>query len=194
MPQQHRAKLTRRAILAAAAEEFDLIGYEATTLSAILRRSGITKGAFYFHFADKAAVAEALTRQYLRSLAEMRARWRGRSRDPLSTLIGLTGEAARRLEYDIVLRAGLLLACNRIGTESGDGWGEVLGELVGESAKAGQLHDGVNPAEVARVLYAALVGAHAVGQDIAGLADRIAEIWRVVLAGVVRDEWLPAPN
>ncbi|MBB5154586.1 ScbR family autoregulator-binding transcription factor [Saccharopolyspora phatthalungensis] len=189
MPQQHRAKLTRRAILVGAAEEFDVIGYDAATLSSILRRCGITKGAFYFHFADKEAVAEALARQYLRNLAEMRKQWFGRGLDPLSTLVGLTGEAARRVERDVVLRSGLLLACQRIGAESGDGWDEVFDELVRKAAEAGQLRPGVDPAEAARVLYAALVGAHAVGDDPVGLADRFAEVWRVVLAGVAGEGW-----
>ncbi|MGP4015130.1 ScbR family autoregulator-binding transcription factor [Saccharopolyspora sp. 5N708] len=193
MPQQHRAKLTRRAILAAAAEEFDLIGYEATTLSAILRRSGITKGAFYFHFTAKEAVAEALVRQYLQSLAEMRQRWLGRGLDPLSTVIGLTGEAARKLERDVVLRAGLLLACRRIGTATGDGWDEVLDELMHKSAAEGQLRAGVDPAEASRVVFAALVGAHRVGAEPIGLAERFAEVWRVVLSGLARDEWQPTP-
>ncbi|MEV0698828.1 ScbR family autoregulator-binding transcription factor [Saccharopolyspora sp. NPDC050389] len=188
MPQQHRAKLTRRAILAAAAEEFDLIGYEAATLSSVLRRSGVTKGAFYFHFTAKEAVAEALTRHYLLNLTEMRRRWSGRGLDPLSTLVGLTSEAARRLERDVVLRAGMLLACNRIGAES-DGWYEAICELVRKAAEAGQLRPGVDPAEAARVLYAALVGAHTVGDEPAGLVSRFEEIWRVVLAGVARDGW-----
>lgn len=193
MPQQQRAKLTRRAILAAAAEEFDLIGYEAATLSSILRRSGITKGAFYFHFTAKEAVAEALARQYLLSLAEMRQRWFGRGLDPLSTLVGLSGEAARRLEHDVVLRAGQRLAGQRIGAES-DGWYAVLDELVRKSAVAGQLRPGIDPAEATRVLYAALVGAHAVGDESVGLADRFDEIWRVVLAGVARDDWRANPE
>ncbi|MCI2421172.1 TetR/AcrR family transcriptional regulator [Saccharopolyspora sp. K220] len=194
MPQQHRAKLTRRAILAAAAEEFDLIGYQATTLSAILRRSGITKGAFYFHFTAKEAVAEAMVRRYLRSVAEMRQRWLSRGLDPLSTVVGLTGEEARRLEQDVIHRAGLLLTCQRIGTPSGDGWDEVLDNLMHKSAAEGQLRAGVDPAEASRVVFAALVGARAVGPDPVGLAERFAEVWRVVLAGVARDEWLPAPS
>ncbi|PKW13081.1 TetR/AcrR family transcriptional regulator [Saccharopolyspora spinosa] len=193
MPQQHRAKLTRRAILAAAAEEFDLIGYGAATLSSILRRSGITKGAFYFHFTAKEAVAEALARQYLVSLAEMRQRWLGRSLDPLSTLVGLSGEAARRLEHDVVLRVGQRLAGQRIGAES-DGWYAVLDELVRKSAAAGQLRPGTDPAEAARVLYTALVGAYAVGDEPVGLADRFDEIWRVVLAGVAREDWRANPE
>ncbi|WP_223839838.1 TetR/AcrR family transcriptional regulator [Saccharopolyspora pogona] len=129
----------------------DLIGYAAATLSSILRRSGITKGAFYFHFTAKEAVAEALARQYLVSLADMRQRWIGRSLDPLSTLVGLSGEAARRLEHDVVLRAG-----QHIGAES-DGWYAVLDypvldEMVRKSAAAGQLRPGTYPAEAARVL------------------------------------------
>src|SRR5699024_8098595 len=50
MPQQRRARVTRGAILLAAAEEFERIGYSGATLGAVLRRSGVTKGAFYFHF------------------------------------------------------------------------------------------------------------------------------------------------
>ncbi|MDA3649145.1 TetR/AcrR family transcriptional regulator [Saccharopolyspora indica] len=193
MPKQHRAQLTRRAILTAAATEFDLVGYEAAALNAILRRSGTTKGAFYFHFSSKAAVAEALVADYVAGLAELRRDWLEGGRDPLSTAVGLTIEVARRLERDVVLRAGLLLACRRVGAVS-DGWDGLIDRLLHESAEADQLRPGADPAAVARVAYAALVGAHTVGPDFTGLAERVAETWRVVLAGVAREGALRLEN
>ncbi|GAA0505670.1 ScbR family autoregulator-binding transcription factor [Saccharopolyspora thermophila] len=190
MPQQRRAKITRRTILAAAAEEFDAVGYEATTLSTVLRRSGITKGAFYFHFSSKEAVAEALVRQYEQARDEMWRRWTGRGLDPLSTAVGLTREAARRLEHDVTLRAGLLLACRHICTDVGDGWEEMLDELLRRSAEQGQLRSGVDPGEAARVLFSALVGTHTIGMNAAGMPERVEAVWRVVLGGVAREDWL----
>ncbi|WP_263399744.1 hypothetical protein [Saccharopolyspora pogona] len=38
------------------------------------------------------------------------------------------------------------------------------------------------------------MGAHAVGDEPAGLADRFGEIWRVVLAGVAREDWRANPE
>ncbi|PRH78073.1 TetR/AcrR family transcriptional regulator [Streptomyces solincola] len=60
MVRQERAVRTRQAILVAAASLFDEVGYEAATISAILKRSGVTKGALYFHFASKEELAQAV--------------------------------------------------------------------------------------------------------------------------------------
>lgn len=60
MARQERAIRTRRAILIAAAEVFDEVGYEAATISAVLERSGVTKGALYFHFTSKQELAQAV--------------------------------------------------------------------------------------------------------------------------------------
>jgi AcrR family transcriptional regulator len=57
--EQH-ADATRRAILAAARHAFARRGYAATSLDAICRPAGLTKGALYHHFADKAAVLQAV--------------------------------------------------------------------------------------------------------------------------------------
>jgi AcrR family transcriptional regulator len=51
---------TKRAILAAAAVEFAAHGYAGAGIDAILRRAGVSKGAFYFHFESKHAVADAV--------------------------------------------------------------------------------------------------------------------------------------
>ncbi|WP_081241055.1 ScbR family autoregulator-binding transcription factor [Streptomyces viridosporus] len=57
---QERAIRTRQAIMAAAAEVFAEVGYEAATIVEILRRAGVTKGALYFHFSSKEELAQAV--------------------------------------------------------------------------------------------------------------------------------------
>ncbi len=57
---QERALQTRRALLHAAATEFDLHGYEGTSLARISRTAGVTLGALTFHFPSKAALADAV--------------------------------------------------------------------------------------------------------------------------------------
>ncbi|KUO23162.1 ScbR family autoregulator-binding transcription factor [Streptomyces dysideae] len=58
MAQQDRAIRTRNKIVLAAAELFDEVGYEAATISGVLKKCGVTKGALYFHFASKEELAQ----------------------------------------------------------------------------------------------------------------------------------------
>ncbi|GAA3394630.1 ScbR family autoregulator-binding transcription factor [Streptomyces roseoviridis] len=58
MAQQERAIRTRQKIVMAAAELFDEVGYEAATISEVLKKCGVTKGALYFHFSSKEELAQ----------------------------------------------------------------------------------------------------------------------------------------
>ncbi|MFE3557109.1 ScbR family autoregulator-binding transcription factor [Streptomyces sp. NPDC059193] len=60
MARQERAIRTRQKILVAAAELFDEVGYESATISEVLKKSGVTKGALYFHFTSKDELAQAV--------------------------------------------------------------------------------------------------------------------------------------
>ncbi|MFF0444960.1 ScbR family autoregulator-binding transcription factor [Streptomyces sp. NPDC004609] len=60
MAQQERAIRTRQKILVVAAGMFDEVGYEATKITDILERAGLTKGALYFHFSSKEELAQAV--------------------------------------------------------------------------------------------------------------------------------------
>jgi AcrR family transcriptional regulator len=51
---------TRERLLASAFEEIHRHGYQAASLDAILSGAGVTKGALYHHFSDKAALGHAV--------------------------------------------------------------------------------------------------------------------------------------
>jgi AcrR family transcriptional regulator len=77
---QDRSRRTRNALIDAATVLWDERGYEAgfdaTTVEEIVRAAGVTKGTFYFHFANKvdillemnATTEEAMAEETLRSI------------------------------------------------------------------------------------------------------------------------------
>ncbi|MFJ5711548.1 MULTISPECIES: ScbR family autoregulator-binding transcription factor [unclassified Streptomyces] len=68
MVRQERAIRTRQTILEAAADVFDELGYEAATISEVLKRAGVTKGALYFHFPSKEELAQGVLLEQVRAL------------------------------------------------------------------------------------------------------------------------------
>ncbi|WP_406134672.1 ScbR family autoregulator-binding transcription factor [Streptomyces sp. NBC_01089] len=71
MARQERAVRTRDAILVAAGEVFDEVGYESAAISEILSRAGVTKGALYFHFASKKELAQAVLASQVTAVPEV---------------------------------------------------------------------------------------------------------------------------
>ena len=58
--QAERSDATRTKLLAVARKLFAAKGYTATPLDELVRRAGVTKGAFYHHFPDKQAIFRAV--------------------------------------------------------------------------------------------------------------------------------------
>ncbi|MCI4675888.1 TetR/AcrR family transcriptional regulator [Candidatus Mycolicibacterium alkanivorans] len=59
-PVTPKGAATRAFLLQAAAEVFAERGYTETTMAELITRSGLTKGAFYFHFSSKEQLALAV--------------------------------------------------------------------------------------------------------------------------------------
>ncbi len=84
MARQARAEATRKKIIDTAVELFIDLGYGETGLAEILQRADVTKGAFYYHFDSKEAVAAAIIDSTFHTFAEVstpsssprRRRWR----------------------------------------------------------------------------------------------------------------------
>ncbi len=70
MRNPQRRRETRKNILEASAQLFAERGYDATGVAEICTRAGISKGAFYYHFATKQAVFVTLINEWLRELEE----------------------------------------------------------------------------------------------------------------------------
>ncbi|MHB0876828.1 MAG: TetR/AcrR family transcriptional regulator [Anaerolineae bacterium] len=74
MAQQHRGEETRNRILNAAQECFARDGYDVAAIVDICQAAGVSKGAFYHHFASKQALFLELLQRWLTGLdAQLRA-------------------------------------------------------------------------------------------------------------------------
>jgi len=195
---QPRARATRQAILSAAAEHFARHGYHATSLDRVLADSGGTKGALYFHFASKEALARAVIAEMVQRWGNLRVQVSARGLDPLSTLLALVDEVIARLIDSPIARGGTRLL-NDLPRSPDDAYGHyALGEsdalaLLTQAARAGLLREGVRPASVARQLVALLAGHRQICDalnDRQALWQRVNEAWDLLLPAISTDAWL----
>jgi AcrR family transcriptional regulator len=183
VPNAVRRESTRAAVIAAAALEFAEHGYLATRLDDIVARTGMTKGAVYFHFASKEALAAEVCWAHYRRLDQLAASGRADESDPLTAAEALTVSVARASSSDPIVRAGARLARDRtlIDADLPDPhtwWvGQLLPLLVRARRTSGAATD-LSPTATARTVATFFLGAQQLipaGQ----LPSRVREFWRL---------------
>jgi len=195
---QPRARATRLAILTAAAEHFARNGYHATSLDSVLADSGGTKGALYFHFASKEALARAVIAEMVQGWKDLRGQISGRGLDPLSALLALVDVVIARLIDDPITRGGtrllndLPMRDQDVRGHYGSGERDAL-VLLEQAAQAGLLREGIAPALVARQIVALIAGHRQICdavEDRHHLRQRVDEAWTLLLPTIATDAWL----
>ena len=84
--QADRRAATREALLAAAREEFVEHGFAAAATEAVVLRAGVTRGALYYHFPDKAALLAAVVEAVAAEVHDAVADAASRSTSPRQAL------------------------------------------------------------------------------------------------------------
>ncbi|MEJ2890499.1 ScbR family autoregulator-binding transcription factor [Actinomycetospora aeridis] len=189
---------TRAAIVAAAAERFAEVGYHGATLSEILARSGVTKGAMYFHFPHKEAVAEAVIAATDAAWIDLLVEVRERGRDPLLTLVALTERIMDAMRLDPVVRGGVrLLNDAAVTVEHGAAHYRFAEEAVAirlrAAAEAGVLLPTVDVALLARQVATLMAGHHLICERSGTLDElpaQVAAMWAALLPLIATDDWL----
>ncbi|MFC9930858.1 ScbR family autoregulator-binding transcription factor [Streptomyces sp. NPDC127190] len=169
MARQERAVRTRRAVLEAAAAVFAERGYAAATIAEILHRAGVTKGALYFHFDSKAALARGV-------LQEQTANDHRLPRElKLQEWVDAGMSLAERLPREPMLLAAVRLAADLQGQDEADsawpGWAGATRTFLTEAKERGEVLPHVVPEETAQVFLGAWIGVQFVSQAVAGWAD-----------------------
>jgi AcrR family transcriptional regulator len=196
VPQQERARATRAAILHAAAEVFDERGYGSTSLDVVADTAGVTKGALYFHFPSKAALADAVIAEQHR-LARAYA-------DRVSAVAGSCAEAivlscaslATQLTREVTITAGI-----RLTTEVPDraltvappylDWLDQMGRLIRGAVDEGAFRADLDVDAATHLLVGAYTGVQTLSGATTGRADvfeRLAQLLSVLLP------WMAAPG
>ncbi|MEV0924522.1 TetR/AcrR family transcriptional regulator [Streptomyces spongiicola] len=131
---QERASRTRRALLKAAAEEFDRLGYAGASLAGIARAAGISLGALTFHFSSKQELSTAVSEQGCAATRALVARTGARGEPPVQCAVSLTLGLVELLEKDASVRAAARL--DREAADAGHGWQGVWAPVIHECLRA----------------------------------------------------------
>jgi AcrR family transcriptional regulator len=160
---ERRADTTRRRLIAAAARQFAHRPYSVVSLDDILAEAELTKGAMYFHFASKQALALAiiddLTEMSRAAVAELLAR----KMSGLETLIDLVFLRAVQDTQNDVARAGvrLLDTLNNTTPVPPALWQsrmEFVTTLIQRAVTEGDVIDQHDPEDIAKMMVALWVG------------------------------------
>ena len=193
MARQARAEMTRGKIIDAAVDLFEAVGYGDTDLTAIIKRAGVTKGAFYYHFEGKDQVADAIIDEGKVRLQQAFVNADRFSSSALQCLVVATFEVARLMRTDRLVGIGNLLAqslsqIGGAGTRAYVDFTAVFIDHAKSAAAQGDLRTDVVPEEAGEAIWVAVLGCHllsdAIGDD---LFARLARAWRVLIVGIVAE-------
>lgn len=181
---QARAVRTREAILADAARQFDTGGYGNTSVSTILAANNIAKGAMYYHFPSKEAIAQQLSEEWNLAVEESIS---GSSVDggtAFDRLIGIFTSLAHAIAGDVKLRAGMKLTLETA-VDNGAAfarWVDAISDIVETAIGAGEYVDGPVAHRLAWNLCSGTVGAVQAAATLREDVDVVTRIQDVVSA------------
>lgn len=178
-PVTDRGGQTRRHIIETAAQALAECGYHATSLNQLIRRTGLTKGAFYFHFPSKEALAVAVfehkqEQMMSRLMAEVTKHDRA-----LDQLIAMYRARYEVVESDPASLSALRL-CSEIGTDPSlaprmrTGMTvpiDIIAGLMRRAQEEGDVRADLDPRVVAEIAFAAVVGIDDVSEVLSGGKD-----------------------
>lgn len=158
-----RADTTRDQILRAAAHEFAQRPYYAVGLDDILAEAQLTKGAMYFHFRSKHALALAIVDEQTDSAAESVKNLLARKLSGLESLIDVSYLVAVGDMTQDVTRASFNLLESVGRTEKLQarllgGWIQLMGEIAQRGIAEGDIVEQADPEDIGRLLVSIYVG------------------------------------
>ncbi len=160
---ERRAETTRQRLIAAASHQFAHRPYSTVSLDDILAEAELTKGAMYFHFPSKQALAVAIIENLAERSRTAVTELLARRMSGLETVIDLIYLlAVQDIQHEVV-RAGVRLL------ESLDdntamppalwhSWIEFITTLIQKAVTEGDVVDHDDPEDIAKMLVALWVG------------------------------------
>jgi AcrR family transcriptional regulator len=185
MARQERAVRTRRAVIHAAAQVFAERGYAAATIAEILERAGVTKGALYFHFDSKEALARGVIEAQISD-----SHWLPRELK-LQEWVDIGMLLAHQIPRDVILLAGIRLSADlqgrRMFGSAWPAWIEMSTTLLAEAKERGEVMPHVVPVETAECFLGAWIGTQMFSEaatDWSDLSQRVSVLFNHMLPAI----------
>jgi AcrR family transcriptional regulator len=165
-----------------AAELFTERGFRQTSVKDVADRVEMTKGAVYFHYPTKEALAVAIVEEHYARWPKMLDEVAREDLGPLETAARMLDRASVAFQDDVIVQAGARLQIERpqidvaLPTPYVD-WVSLLESLLTSAQEAGEVRADVVPGHAARSLVSAFFGSQHVSDVLSGRADVVAR-WR----------------
>ncbi|MEY8014797.1 TetR family transcriptional regulator [Mycobacterium servetii] len=186
---ERRAGTTRHRLIAAASRQFAHRPYSMVSLDDILAEAQLTKGAMYFHFPSKQALAMAIIDDVTEMSGAAVSELLARKMSGLETLIDLIYFLAVQDTQDEVARAGVrLLETLDNSTDMADArwqsWVEFVTTLLERALSEGDVTDRHEPEDVAKMLVALWLGVRRISDldQPEHYFDNLRKTWTLALA------------
>ncbi|MFD7700858.1 ScbR family autoregulator-binding transcription factor [Streptomyces caelestis] len=185
MARQERAVRTRKAILDAAGEVFAEHGYAGATIYDVYNRCGVTKGAFYFHFASKVELAQAVLDEQVSGQIGYLEVPPGERTVKLQEVLDMGLLVAHRLTFDRMLQGSIRLAVDQVHELNRrvpyQAWIDAHSRILTEADEQGELLPDVDIPDAAQMIVGAFSGVQLMSEvmsDRSDLEERIAVLYR----------------
>jgi AcrR family transcriptional regulator len=198
MVRQARSEATRTKIITSAVELFNEIGYAASGLGDIIERAEMTKGALYYHFDSKEALATAIIEEGSARLVEAFRSITTSSAPTLESMIHGVFVVADLLSTDQIARSGMHLLrafgeFNDAAARTYRGWEAEMTARTRQAIDEGDLRSDLDPQAIGETIVGSMLGAELLASATSGGADtlqRVARTWKVLLPAIVNRESL----
>lgn len=190
-----RADTTRQQILRAAAGQFARLPYHQVGLDDVLAEAELTKGAMYFHFRSKHALALVIVEEQITRSDEAITDLLARKLSGLETLIDFSYQLALRDIGEDMSRSALHLV-ESIGRIEGlqakvhRAWIDNLTVAVQRGIAEGDVMEESNPLDVGQLLASAYMGLRQTSNldEPERFLRDFQKMWTLILPGFVRPE------
>ncbi|ABK72055.1 TetR/AcrR family transcriptional regulator [Mycolicibacterium smegmatis] len=192
-----RADLTRLQILQAASRQFARTPYSLVSLDDILADAQVTKGALYFHFRSKHALACAIVEYHAAQARDTTEDVAARNLSGLETLIDISYQLAVDDVSDPMTRAGLNLIesigrTENLGAKVVTDWVARFSAIGRRAVSEGDLTPDSDPDVVARLLVSLYLGVRQTSEleDPQRFLQDLERSWQLVLPGIANPDRL----
>ncbi|MEB4210088.1 TetR/AcrR family transcriptional regulator [Mycobacterium sp. 94-17] len=188
---ERRAGNTRQRLIDAASRQFAHSPYSMVSLDDILADAELTKGAMYFHFPSKQALALAIIDDFTELSRVAITELLARRMSGLETLIELVYLLAVQDTQHEVARAGVRLLDTLDNTAAmWQTWSEIVSSLIKKAVEEGDVVSPQDPEDIAKILVALWVGVRQISDldQPEQHLDNLQKAWILILPSVTNPD------